>query len=34
MIHQRYGNLKYKYGNRSFWCREYYVDTAGKMQKE
>lgn len=34
MIHQRYGNLKYKYGNRSFWRREYYVDTAGKMQKE
>ena len=34
MIHQRHGNLKYKYGNRSFWCRGYYVDTAGKMQKE
>ena len=34
MIHQRDGNLKYKYGNRSFWCREYYVDTAGKMQIE
>ena len=30
IIHQRHGNLKYKYGNRSFWCRGYYVDTAGK----
>ena len=30
IIHQRHGNLKYKYGNRSFWCRVYYVDTAGK----
>lgn len=34
MIHQRHVNLKYKYGNRLFWCREYYVDTAEKMQKE
>ena len=33
MIHERHGNLKYKYGNRSFWCREYYVDTAGKNAK-
>ena len=33
MIHQRHGNLKYKYGNRSFWCRGYYVDTAGKNAK-
>ena len=30
LIHERHGNLKYKYGNRSFWCRGYYVDTAGK----
>ena len=30
MIFQRHGNLKYKYGNRSFWCRGYYVDTVGK----
>ena len=30
LIHERHGNLKYKYGNRSFWCRWYYVDTAGK----
>ena len=30
LLHERHGNLKYKYGNRSFWCRGYYVDTAGK----
>ena len=30
IIHERYANLKYKHGNRSFWCRGYYVDTAGK----
>ena len=34
MIFQRHGNLKYKYGNRSFWCRGYYVDTAGKNTKK
>ena len=34
MIFQRHGNLKYKYGNRSFWCRGYYVDTAGKNMKK
>lgn len=34
IIHERYGNLKYKYGNRSFWCRGYYVDTAGKSTKK
>ena len=33
IIHQRHGNLKYRYGNRSFWCRGYYVDTAGKNTK-
>ena len=27
MIFDRHANLKYKYGNRSFWCRGYYVDT-------
>ncbi|MBY5035341.1 transposase, partial [Streptococcus gallolyticus] len=26
-------NLKYKYGNRKFWCRGYYVDTVGRNQK-
>jgi putative transposase len=30
MILEKYANLKYKYGNRHFWCRGYYVDTAGK----
>ena len=34
LIHERHGNLKYKYGNRSFWCRGYYVDTAGKNAKK
>lgn len=30
MIYEKWGNLKYKYRNREFWCRGYYVDTAGK----
>ena len=30
MIYQRWGNMKFKYRNREFWCRGYYVDTAGK----
>ena len=30
MIFDRHSNLKYKYGNRNFWCRGYYVDTVGK----
>ena len=34
LIHERHGNLKYKYGSRSFWCRGYYVDTAGKNAKK
>ena len=34
MIFDRHANLKYKYGNRSFWCRGYYVDTAGKNTKK
>ena len=32
--HIHYGNLKYKYGNRQFWCRGYYVDTVGKNAKK
>ena len=32
MIYQRWGNLKYKYRNRSVWCRGYYVDTVGKNE--
>ena len=30
MIFDQFANLKYKYGNRHFWCRGYYVDTTGK----
>ena len=33
MIFDRYANLKYKYGNRHFWCRGYYVDTVGRNAK-
>jgi len=34
MIFDRHSNLKYKYGNRHFWCRGYYVDTVGKNAKK
>ena len=34
MIFDRHASLKYKYGNRNFWCRGYYVDTAGKNAKK
>ena len=30
MTFEKHANLKYKYGNRHFWCRGYYVDTVGK----
>ena len=33
MIFERFANLKYKYGNRHFWCRGYYVDTVGRNKK-
>ena len=33
IIFERYSNLKYKYGNRHFWCRGYYVDTVGRNKK-
>ena len=33
MIFDRHANFKYKYGNRHFWCRGYYVDTVGKNKK-
>ena len=33
MIFQKYGNMKFAYRNRQFWCRGYYVDTAGKNTK-
>lgn len=32
MIFDRHANLKYKYGNRHFWCRGYYVDTVGRNE--
>ena len=32
MVFDRHANLKYKYGNRHFWCRGYYVDTVGKYE--
>ena len=34
IIFDRHANLKYKYGNRHFWCRGYYVDTGGKNAKK
>ena len=34
MIFDRHANLKYKYGNRHFWCRGYYVDTVWKNTKK
>ncbi len=33
-VQKLYANLKYKYGNRHFWCRGYYVDTVGKNAKK
>ena len=30
MIYERWGNARFKYRNREFWCRGYYVDTTGK----
>jgi len=34
IIYEKWGNLKYKYRNREFWCRGYYVDTVGKNTKK
>ncbi len=34
MIYQKWGNMKFKYRNREFWCRGYYVDTVGKNTKK
>ena len=34
IIFERYSHLKYKYENRQFWCRGYYIDTAGKNAKK
>lgn len=33
MIFDRHANLKYKYGNRHFWCKGYYVSTVGRNKK-
>lgn len=33
MIFEKYSNLKYKYGNRHFWCRGYYVSTVGRNKQ-
>ena len=33
MIFDKHANMKYRYGNREFWCRGYYVDTVGKNTK-
>lgn len=33
LIYEKCGELRYKYRNREFWCRGYYVDTAGKNTK-
>lgn len=33
LIYQRWANMKFKYRNREFWCRGYYVDTVGKNKK-
>ena len=34
MIYDKWGNAKFRYRNREFWCRGYYVDTAGKNDKK
>ena len=34
MIFDKHANLKYKYGNRHFWCRGYYVDTVGRKKSD
>ncbi len=34
LIFERHANLKYRYGNRTFWCRGYYVDTVGKNKEK
>ncbi len=33
LIYEKFGEMKYKYRNREFWCRGYYVDTVGKNTK-
>ncbi len=33
MIFDKFANMKYKYGNRHFWCKGYYVSTVGRNEK-
>lgn len=33
LLYEQFGELQYKYRNREFWCRGYYVDTVGKNTK-
>ncbi|WP_188128292.1 transposase, partial [Propionispora hippei] len=33
MIFDKHANLKYKYGNRHFWCKGYFVDTVGRNKE-
>lgn len=32
--YERFGNLRYRYGNKNFWCWGYYVDMVGKNNKK
>ena len=32
MLYEQFGELKYKYRNRQFWCKGYYIDTLGKNE--
>ena len=34
MLYEQFGELKYKYRNREFWCKGYYVDTVGKNESQ
>lgn len=34
MIYEQFADMKYKYRNREFWCRGYYVDTVGKNKEK
>lgn len=34
MIYEQFGDMKFKYRNREFWCRGYYVDTVGKDKQK
>ena len=33
MLYEQFAELKYKYRNREFWCKRYYVDTVGKNEQ-